>query len=106
MGILLFPSIESFEILATLGFRGCMMNLPTRTMIALLKQVVCVPGRNSQIRPVKVFDYREIDSNHFSVPVEQRPARTTRCRSSIVNDLVLQNVPYVPLRGGQPDEPL
>ena len=70
------------------------------------EQVACVPDRNGEIGAAKVLDYREVDSNHFSVSVEERAARTAGCSRSIVDDLVLKYVADVSLRGGRPDEPL
>src|SRR5437660_3103498 len=74
------------------------------TGLNLLKQVFGESDGDGKIGAAKVFEHGEVYPNHFSAAVEERPARTAGRGCRIVNNLVLQHVADMSLRGGRPDQ--
>ena len=70
----------------------------------LTKEFGCVPGGNSEIRAAKAPEHREIYANHSTAFVKEGSAGAARCGRSVINDLVLEHVAYMPLCGGRSDE--
>jgi hypothetical protein len=72
----------------------------------LLEQVFGEFGGDGEVRAAKIFEHGEIYANDFSVAVEERSAGTAGGGGGIVDNLVLEHVADVALRGGGADEVL
>src|ERR1700722_11024101 len=54
-------------------------------------------NRDAKIRSSKSFEHRIGDADHFSLPVEQRPARAAGGGLRVENDFVRKNIADMPL---------
>src|SRR5215471_6098063 len=70
------------------------------------KQFVRVAHRNGKIGAPETTEDGEVDSDDFASVIEERATGTAGGGCGVVNDLVFQNVAYVALRGGGPNQVL
>src|SRR5258707_8152433 len=77
---------------ASQGFSDCWLSLP--------QQFRRISRRYCQVRSPKSLQYRKIHADHFPAAIEQRSARPPGSCRRVVNNLVLQHVADMTLRGG------
>src|SRR5271169_1267996 len=70
----------------------------------LFQQLRRIFDGNGKVRATKIPEHREIYADHFSVAVEKGCTRTAGGRGGVVDNLVLEHVADVALRGRRADE--
>src|SRR5882757_3927309 len=78
-------------------FKGSVVARPT-----LPQQFFRISRRHRQVRSPKPLQNREIHTDHFAISIEERSTRPARCSRCVVNNLVLQHISNMPLRGRWP----